>query len=77
MSAVVIEHVKVSELPENWRIRLCAAADARVTVRIEEEAEPRNMNTANGDNPLFGMWHDREEMVDVRTYVRRIRAPRF
>lgn len=41
MNAVVIEHVKVSELPEDWRTRLHAAANARVTVRIEEEAESR------------------------------------
>ena len=37
MNAVVIEHVKVSELPENWRAKLHTASNARVTVRIEEE----------------------------------------
>lgn len=77
MNAVVIEHVKVSELPEDWRARLHAASNARVTVRIEEEAESREAAKENAENPLFGMWQDREEMADVETYVRKLRAPRF
>lgn len=77
MNAVVIEHVKVSELPEDWRMRLHAAAHACVTVRIEEEAESRGVAaTENAENPLFGMWQDREEMADVEAYVRKLRAPR-
>lgn len=77
MNAVVIEHVKVSELPENWRARLRATANARVTVRIEEEAESREAAKENAENPLFGMWQDREEMADVDAYVRKLRMPRF
>ena len=77
MNAVVIEHVNVSELPEHWRARLHAAANARVTVRIEEEAESREAAKENTDNPLFGMWQDRGEMTDVDAYVRKLRAPRF
>ena len=77
MNAIVIEHVKVSELPEDWRERLRAAANARVTVRIEEEAELRDAAKENAENPLFGMWQDREEMEDVEAYVRKLRAPRF
>lgn len=81
MNAVVIEHVKVSELPEDWRARLHAAANARVTVRIEEEAESREVvrdaAKEKAENPLFGMWQDREEMADVEAYVRKLRAPRF
>ena len=37
MSAVIIEHVKVGDLPEAWRDQLAKPADTRVTVRIEEE----------------------------------------
>jgi hypothetical protein len=79
MSAVVIEHVKVSELPEDWRARVNAADDASVTVRIEEE---RGQSTANQepfvtDDPAFGIWRDREDMADVEAYVRKLRAPRF
>lgn len=29
------------------------------------------------DDPAFGMWRDRQDMADVATYIRRIRAPRF
>ena len=77
MNAVVIEHVKVSELPGDWRVQLHAAANARVTVRIEEEADSRETAKENAENPLFGMWQDREEMADVDTYVRKLRAPCF
>ena len=37
MSALIIEHVKVSDLPETWRAKLSTPATERVTVRIEEE----------------------------------------
>ena len=75
MNAVVFEHVKVAELPEDWRRRLAIPADARVTVRIEAEAEATA--AASGDNPLFGMWRDRQDMADVPAYIRGIRASRF
>ena len=75
MSAVVFEHVKVTELPEGWRRKLAMPADAHVTVRIEAEAA--QAAAAFSDDPLFGMWRDREDMADVASYVRRIRASRF
>ena len=71
MNAVVFEHVPVSELPEQWRSKL--SGTATVTVRIEEEA-PGSAEFA--DDPLFGMWRDREDMADVASYVRRLRAAR-
>ena len=78
MNAIVIEHVKVSELPEAWREKLPAAQDARVTVRIEEEAAASSEAAKEEvDDPLFGMWRDREDMRDVEAYVRKLRAPRF
>ena len=78
MSAVVIEHVRVGDLPEDWRARLHAAADARVTVRLEEEVEaPQAATKEESDNPLFGMWRDRADITDVEAYVRQLRAPRF
>jgi len=73
MSALVIEHVKISELPEAWRAKLPVAENARVTVRIEEETTGVE---AEGDL-LFGMWRDREDMTDVEAYVSKLRAPRF
>ncbi len=80
MNAVVIEHVKVSELPEAWRKKLSASEDARVTVHIEAETEPAEKEVAAAfvtDDPAFGIWRDREDMVDVEAYVRKLRAPRY
>jgi hypothetical protein len=80
MNAVVIVHVKVSELPEDWRARLQAAANTHVTVRIEEEAEQTTANQVESfvtNDPAFGIWRDREDMADVNAYVRKLRAPRF
>jgi hypothetical protein len=71
MNIVVIEHVKLSDLPEPWRAKLGATPDARVTVRIEEESLEADAGAA------FGMWGDREDMADVAGAVRRLRAPRF
>jgi hypothetical protein len=72
MNAILIEHVKVSDLPESWRARLAAEMDARVTVRIEEESP-----VTEDDGSAFGMWSDRDDMADVEGYARRLRAPRF
>ena len=82
MNAIVIEHVKVEDLPAAWRAKLAAEPDAqstaRVTVRIEAETGSQEQPaTALTDDPLFGMWRDREEMADVAGYVRALRAPRF
>ncbi len=72
MNTILIEHVKVSELPESWRARLDAAQDAQVTVRIEEEP-----SATEGASAAFGMWRDRDDLTDVAGTVRRLRAPRF
>lgn len=77
MTTVVIEHVALNELPAAWRARLPVSPNARVTVRIEEELDEQKEQTAATDNPLFGMWQDREEADDVAAYARRLRAPRY
>lgn len=79
MNAIVFEHVPVSELPEQWRARLTKASSATVTVRIEEEPQANAKVQAEEfvDDPLFGMWRDREDMADVAGYVRELRGPRF
>jgi hypothetical protein len=68
MNALVIEHVKISELPEAWRAKLPIAENARVTVRIEEE-----ITNKTESDPLFGMWRDREDMTDVEAYIGKLR----
>jgi hypothetical protein len=80
MNAIVIEHVKVGDLPEAWREKLAANDDARVTVRIEAETMPATERAPEEfatDDPAFGIWRDREDMVDVEAYVRKPRAPHF
>lgn len=77
MNAVVFEHVPVAELPEKWREKLAKAGDALVTVRIEEEVPAQPAEPFVTDDPLFGMWRDREDMADVAGYVRKLRASRF
>jgi hypothetical protein len=72
---VIIEHVPVADLPSAWQEKLHAAPATRVTVRIEEEASPQAVN-ALSDNPLFGMWRDREDMQDVAAHARKLRSPR-
>jgi len=79
VNAIVIEHVPVAELPSAWRARLVQSPGAHVTVRIEQEATQTTVPNEEfvTDDPLFGMWRDREDMADVAAYVRHIRAPRF
>jgi len=79
MNAIVIEHVKVGDLPEEWRTRLAANEDVRVTVRIEEESSAGRCPVAEErpDDPLFGMWRDRDDMADVAGYLRKLRASRL
>jgi hypothetical protein len=76
MNAVVIKHVNVSELPADWRARVNAPGNTKVTVRIEEELAAQS-TADEAINPMFGMWRDRDEMTDVDAYVRQLRSPRF
>ena len=80
MSAIVIEHVNVADLPETWRARLPEMRASRVTVRIEEESIASPV-AGDDHNPavdlLFGMWRDREDMSDVDPDVGKSRAPRY
>ena len=78
MNAIVIEHVKLTELPDAWRAKLTQVPGTTVTVRIEAEAQDPAQTAALGsDDLLFGMWRDRQDMLDVAGYVRALRASRF
>ena len=81
MNTVVFEHVKVTDLPEAWRRQLSVSADARVTVRIEDETTPVDAAAPNTDSrhiadPAFGIWRDHAIAADVDAYARELRAPR-
>lgn len=78
MTTIVIEHVKIDELPEVCRAKLTLVPATTVTVRIEAEAQTTAQSKALlVDNPLFGMRRDREDMADVATYIRANRDARF
>lgn len=81
MNAIVIEHVKLEELPAAWQAKFIVAPGtqgrARVRVRIEAEDTEEQSAAPLTDNPLFGMWRDRKDMSDVAGYIRAMRAPRF
>ena len=83
MSAVIIKHVKVGDLPAAWRDRLAKPADTCVTVRIEEETGRQETDATRlkaGEaiqDPAFGIWRDRGDMADVDAYLRKIRTPRY
>ena len=81
MNAVVLEHVPVDELPAAWRAKLVSAPGDLVTVRIEAEAPNPTQSHSDqpslADNPLIGMWRDREDMADVDGYIRKLRVSRF
>jgi len=81
MNRILIEHVCVGELPPAWSRRFGSDRPARVTVRIEPEAETappvaREPLTEFTDDPMCGMWRDREDMADVDAYMDRIRGRR-
>lgn len=79
MSTLVIEHFKVSDLPQQWAQRLQMRPEETVTVRIETEAtQPTpTPETFVTNDPAFGMWRDREDMADVSAFVRQLRASRY
>jgi len=78
MNTVVIEHVKLNEVPDAWRARLLISPNTRVTVRIEEEAPESETasRAATDSHPLFGLWQNQEDITDVASYARQLRAPR-
>ncbi len=78
MSGIVIEHVPVADLPPAWRARLAKGDNVTVTVRIEEEVQTASpLAPLLTDDPLFGMWRDREDMAEVAGYIRQVRGARF
>ena len=79
MSAIIIEHVNVNELPETWRAKLPAPVTERVTVWIKAEDSPAALDASEfvTDDPAFGIWRDHDETADVEAYLGKLRAPRY
>jgi hypothetical protein len=76
MSAVIIEHVNIADLPPSWRARLTALSAGRVTVRIETEEPSTNDANAHAD-PAFGMWADRADVSDPAVFAQKLRESRY
>ena len=78
VNAIVIEHVKLSELPAAWRAQLPSTEDTRVTVRIETEPPTREIEEPFvTDDPAFGIWRDHDDVEDVEGYLRKLRGARY
>lgn len=67
------------ELPEATAqaAREAGLLTSQALERLLNEALRRRQAAELADDPLFGMWRDREDMTDVEAYIRRIRASRF
>ena len=79
MTTLIIEHIKVSELPPHWAQQLNTSPEQTVTVRIETEITAKPLVEVGfvTNDPAFGIWRDREDMTDVEAYVRKVRMPRY
>ena len=60
------------------------AVDRGESVLITHRGKPRakivpvaDEDDSNAENPFVGMWRDREDMKDVRSYVRTLRRGRL
>ena len=51
MNAIVIEHVKVEELPADWRARLAAEPEKRGTAWVTCASRPRRACSGQGGCP--------------------------
>ena len=68
------------ELPEATAqaARAAGLLTSQALERLLNEALQRTQQTTEfADDPLFGMWRDRQDMADADAYIRRIRASRF
>ena len=79
MTTLIIEHIKVSELPSQWAQQLNTSPEQTVTVRIETEMTAKPLVEVGfvTNDPAFGIWRDREDMPDVEAYIRKLRTLRY
>ncbi len=80
MSTLIIEHLKASDLPQQWAQQLKANPEQTVTVHIETEPEQIDSEATEmfvTNDPAFGIWRDREDTADVDAYMRKLRTPRY
>ncbi|MGH8772241.1 MAG: hypothetical protein ACREV2_13865 [Burkholderiales bacterium] len=81
MDTVVLKKVKASELPGAWRKRIKAEGNDLLTVTIAKteaaigEAAKRAKDSK--PNHSFGMWADRDDVVNASVYARALRRSRY
>ncbi|MSR14606.1 MAG: hypothetical protein EXR86_08590 [Gammaproteobacteria bacterium] len=78
MNPVVIEHVRISDLPEAWRAKPGFGGEGRVTAHIDAKhpVQVIEENFATND-PAFGIRRAREDVRDVEEFLQQLRAPRY
>ena len=78
MTTIVLEHVKVAELPADWVKRIRAKPGEMVRVTLDKEISlPAQTLGKSKPNRSFGMWADREDVGDAGEYVARLRQTRY
>lgn len=76
MEKIIIEHVKASELPEQWSKSINAKHNETFTVTLAPERATKSKRKVDRQNPLFGIWADRTDLTDTNAYVRGLRKAR-
>jgi hypothetical protein len=79
MTALIIQHLKASELPAQWAHRLKMQPEQTVTVRIEMEETNSTEQAVEyiTDDPAFGIWRDYKETEDTASFARNLRTSRY
>lgn len=75
-----LEHVAGNELPADWQRRMHVHPGERYTIIVLPETRAGTIPKSRlkrSQQPLIGLWKDREDMRDVAAYVRELRKPRY
>jgi hypothetical protein len=64
---------KIHQLP----VEFLSEVDDYVNSLLQEYRNSSQSTKKRSEQPLIGMWRDREDMQDVESYVRQLRKPRY
>jgi hypothetical protein len=64
---------KIHQLP----VEFLSEVDDYVNFLLQEYRDTSQIAKKRSEQPLIGMWQDREDMQDVESYVRQLRKPRY
>lgn len=81
MPKTVIEHIKGSDLPQEWIQDISDSSSGTFRVTIEPEIPKDSQSSSRTQRweslPAFGLWADYDEMKEPSQYVSNIRKPRY